>query len=117
MKLRELQERWPHLSDLLTEIVGTQVNLLFGSDVAELIVRLEIWYGPKGCPVGVHARIGWTVTGHVPGYIQRQESLCKVRVGTPDEELNETVKMVEKLQMLLSRSISNKAQALKNKRG
>ena len=93
VKLKELQERWPHLSDLeLTEVVGTQVTLLLGSDVAELIVPLEIRYGPKVSPVGVHTRIGWTVTDRVPGYIQRQESVCKVHVGTPDEELNETVK-------------------------
>ena len=39
MKLQKLQERWPHLSDLvLTEVAGTQVTLLLGSDVAELIV-------------------------------------------------------------------------------
>ena len=40
----------------------------------------------------VRTRIGWTVTGRVPGYIQEQESVCKVHVATPDEELNETVK-------------------------
>ena len=28
----------------------------------------------------------------MPGYIQEQESVCKVHVGTPDEELNETMK-------------------------
>ena len=39
------------------------------------------------------ARIGWTVTGRAPGYIQEQESVCKVHVATPDEELNETVKI------------------------
>ena len=93
VKLRELQEKWPHLSDLeLTEVAGTQVTLLLGSDVTELIVPLEIRHGPKGSPVGVHTRIGWTVTGRVPGYIQGQESVCKVHVATPEEELNETVK-------------------------
>ena len=93
MKLQELQEKWPHLSDLkLAEVAGTQVTLLLGSDVAELIVPLEIRHGPKGSPVGVCTRIGWTVTGRVPGYIQEQESVCKVHVATLDEELNETVK-------------------------
>ena len=93
MKLQELQEKWPHLSDLeLTEVEGNQVTLLLSSDVAELTVPLEIRHGPKGSPVGVRSRIGWTVTGRVPGYIQEQESVCKVHVATPDEELNETVK-------------------------
>ncbi|XP_068690820.1 uncharacterized protein [Montipora foliosa] len=86
VKLRELQEKWPHLSDLeLTEVAGTQVTLLLGSDVAELIVSLEIRHGPKGSPVGVHTRIGWTVSGRVPGYIQGQESVCKVHVATSEE--------------------------------
>ena len=93
MKLQELQEKWPHLPDLdLTEVAGNQVTLLLGSDVAELIVPLEIRHGPKGTPVGVRSRIGWTATGRVPGYIQEQESVCKVHVATPDEEFNETVK-------------------------
>ena len=53
MKLQELQEKWPHLSDLeLTEVAGTQITLPLGSDVAELIVPLEIRHGPKGSPVG-----------------------------------------------------------------
>ena len=93
VKLQELQEKWRHLSDLeLTEVAGTRVTLLLGRDVTELIVPLEIWRGPKDSSVGVGTRIGWTVTGRVPGYVQRQESVCKVHVATPDEELNETVK-------------------------
>ena len=93
MKLQALQEKWPHLSDLeLDEVAGNPVTLLLGRDVAELIVPLEIRHGPKGSPVGVRSRIGWTVTGRVPGYIQEQESVCKVHVTTPEEELNETVK-------------------------
>ena len=44
VKLREL-----HLLGLkLTEVTGTQVSLLFGSDVTEIIVPLEIRHGPKG---------------------------------------------------------------------
>lgn len=86
MKLQELQEKWPHLSDLeLTEVAGTQVTLLLSSDVAELIVPLEIRHGPKGFPVGVRTGIGWTV-------IKEQETVCNVHVATPDEELNESVK-------------------------
>ena len=93
VKLKELQERWPHLSDLeLTEVAGTQVTLLLGSDVPELIVPLETRHGPKGSPVGVRTGIGWTVTGRLRGHIQECESVCKVHVATPDEELNETVK-------------------------
>ena len=76
----------------LTEVAGTQVTLLLGSDVPELTVPLETRHGPKGSPVAVHTRIGWTVTGRLPGHIQECESVRKVHVATPDEELNETVK-------------------------
>ena len=49
MELQELQEKWPHLSDLeLAEVAGNQVTLLFGSDVAEVVVPLETRHGPKG---------------------------------------------------------------------
>ena len=76
----------------LTEVAGTQVTLLLGSDVPELTVPLETRHGPKGSSVGVRTRIGWTLTGRLPGHIQECESVCKVHVATPDEELNETVK-------------------------
>ena len=42
----------------------------------------------KGFPLGVRIRIGWTVTGRLPGHIQECESVCKDHVATPDEQLN-----------------------------
>ena len=93
LNLKEVQDKWPHLSDIeLTEVAGTQVTLLLGSDVPELIVPLETRCGPNGSPIGIRTKIGWTITGRLPGYIQDCESVCKVHVTTPDEELNETVK-------------------------
>ena len=65
----ELQEKWPHLADLeLTEVSVTRVALLLGSDVPELIVPLETRCGPKGSPVGVRTKLGWTVAGRLTGY-------------------------------------------------
>ena len=93
VELKELQEKWPHLLDLeLTEVAGTQVTLLLGSDVPELIVPLETRSGSKGSPVGIRTELGWAITGRLPGYIQDSESVCKVHVVTADEELHETVK-------------------------
>ena len=93
MNFRELQEKWPHLTDLeLTEVSVTRVTLLLGSDVPELIVPLETRCGPKGSPVGVRTKLGWTVTGRLPGYIKDGKSVYKVHVATPDEVLHETVK-------------------------
>ena len=76
----------------MTEVAGTQVTLLLGSDVPELIVPLETRSGPKGSPVGIRTELGWAITGRLPGYIQDSESVCKVHVVTADEELHETVK-------------------------
>ena len=53
---------------------------------------IETQCGPKGFPVGVSTKIGWTVTGRLPGYIRDSKSVYKVHVATPDEVLHETVK-------------------------
>ena len=69
VNFRELQEKWPHLADLeLNEISLTPVTLPLASDVPELIVPLETRCGPKGSPVGVLTKLGWTVTGRLSGY-------------------------------------------------
>ena len=66
VKFRELQEKWPHLAELeLNEVSVTPVTLLLASDVPELIVPLETRCGPKGSPVGVRTKLGWTVTSRV----------------------------------------------------
>lgn len=41
--------------------------------------------------MGVCTRIGWTVTGRLAGHVRECESVCKVQIANPDEELNETV--------------------------
>lgn len=85
VNLRELQE-WPNLADLeLTEVSVTQVMLLLDSDVPELIVPPETQCGPEGSPVVVCTKIGWTVTGRVPGYIEHNKSVWKVHVATKPE--------------------------------
>ena len=61
-------------------------------NVPELIVPLETRCGPKSCPVGVRTKLGWTVTGRPPGYIEDGEPVYKVHIATPDELLHETVK-------------------------
>ena len=41
--MRKVTSKWPHLSDLkLPEADGSQVSVLLGSDVAEIIVPLEV---------------------------------------------------------------------------
>lgn len=53
---------------------------------------LESQYGPKGSPVSVRTKLGWTVTNRLPGYNGDGESVYKVHIATPDEVLHETVK-------------------------
>ena len=66
VNFRELQEKWPHIADLeLDEVSVTPVTLLVASAVPELIVPLETRCGPKGSPVGVRTKLGWTVTSRV----------------------------------------------------
>ena len=66
VNFRELQEKWPHIADLeLDEVSVTPVTLLVASDVPKLIVPLETRCGPKGSPVGVRTKLGWTVTSRV----------------------------------------------------
>ena len=90
---RELQEKWPHLADLeLYEVSVTPVTLHLASDVPELIVPLETRCGPKGSPAGVRTKLGWTVAGRLPAYIEHGESVYKVHIATPDEVLHKTVK-------------------------
>ena len=66
VNFRELQEKWPHLVDLeLNEVSLTPVTLLLASDDRGLIAPLETRCGPKGSPVGVRTKLGWTVTSRV----------------------------------------------------
>ena len=93
VNFKELQEKWPHLADLeLNEVSVTPVTLLLASDVPELLVPLETRCGPKVSTVGVRTKLGWTVTGRLPGYIEQGESVYKVHIATPDEVLHKTVK-------------------------
>ena len=71
VNFRELREKGHHLANLeLTDVSVTRVTLLLGSDAPEAIVPLEIRFGPKGSPVVVRTKLGWTVTGRLPGYIE-----------------------------------------------
>ena len=53
--------------------------------VAEIIVPLETRCGPRGTPIGARTKLGWTVTGRLPGYVQDSESIFTVSISSPDE--------------------------------
>ena len=43
-------------------------------------------------PYGIKTKLGWAVTGNLPGYARNSESVYFVHVASPGEELNELVK-------------------------
>ena len=46
---------------------GAELKVVLGSGVTEIIIPREIREGPKCSPFGVKTKLGWTVTGNLPG--------------------------------------------------
>ena len=87
------KSQWRHLADLkLKDMHAVEVKVVLGSDVTEIIIPQEVREGPRGSPFGVRTKLGWVVTGNLPGYVRNSESVYFVRVASPEEELNELVK-------------------------
>ena len=76
----------------LKDMHAVEVKVVLGSDVTEIIIPREVREGPRGSPFGVRTKLGWVVTGNLPGYVRNSESVYFVRVASPEEELNELVK-------------------------
>ena len=87
------KSQWRHLAALkLKDMHAVEVKVVLGSDVTEIIIPREVREGPRGSPFGVRTKLGWMVTGNLPGYVRNSESVYFVRVASPEEELNELVK-------------------------
>ena len=56
---------------------------MLGSDVTEIIIPREVCQGPKGSPFRTKTKLGWVVTGDLPGYARNSESVCFVHVNSP----------------------------------
>ena len=69
-----------------------EIKVILGSDVTEIIIPREVQEGPRGSPFGIKTKLGWTVTGTLPGYSRNSKSVCFIYVASPEEELNELVK-------------------------
>ncbi|XP_067674852.1 uncharacterized protein [Haliotis asinina] len=71
--VKDLQIRWPHLRDYpLPSIYNAQPVILIGSDYADLILPQEpVHFGPKGAPVAVHTRLGWSLQGQADMHLPR----------------------------------------------
>ena len=59
-------ERWCHLSDVhIPELEGCDVTLLIGSDMAHLLIHLEVRQGRWDEPIAIKTPLGWTLFGIV----------------------------------------------------
>ena len=59
-------ERWCHLSDVdIPELEGCDVTLLIRSDMAHLLIHLEVRQGRWGEPIAIKTPLGWTLFGNV----------------------------------------------------
>ena len=82
VNMEHVKSQWIHLEDLeLKNVNGAEVKVVLGNDVTEIIIPREIREGPKGSPFGVKTKLGWTVTGNLPGYVRNSESVYLVHVG------------------------------------
>ena len=90
---KSIVSQWNHLVDLeLKDTDEAEVEVVLGSDVTDIIIPSEVREGPKGSSFGIKTKLGWVVTGHLPGYPRNSESVCVVHVNSPEEELHELVK-------------------------
>ena len=82
VNMEHVKSPWIHLEDLeLKNVNGAEVKVVLGNDVTEIIIPREIREGPKGSPFGVKTKLGWTITGNLPGYVRNSESVYLVHVG------------------------------------
>ena len=90
---RSVESQWSHLVDLeLKDMDQVEVEVVLSIDVTEIIIPREVREGPKGSPFGIKTKLGWVVTGHLPGYARNSESVCFVHVNSPEEEMYEFLK-------------------------
>ncbi|XP_028413784.1 uncharacterized protein LOC114536629 [Dendronephthya gigantea] len=93
INLTDLKSKWSHLKDVdIVEANGYEVSMLIGSDCLDIILPIETRIGPKGTPVGVCTKLGWTITGPMPEHVRDSETILSIHVPPPDEELHNKVK-------------------------
>ncbi len=60
----DVKSKWPHLKEIdIPEASSCDVSLLIGSDCLDIILPTETRCGPRGTPVGIRTKLGWTITG------------------------------------------------------
>ncbi|XP_048576192.1 uncharacterized protein LOC116619385 [Nematostella vectensis] len=91
---KEAAKRWNHLEGVnLQTLEAGDVTLLIGSDMAHLLVHLDVRQGRPGEPIAVQTPLGWTLFGRLgravqPNLMHVHSNLTLLKVG---ELLNEQV--------------------------
>ncbi|KAK3724598.1 hypothetical protein QZH41_001749 [Actinostola sp. cb2023] len=75
--------RWKHLEGVpLPDIKETEAKLLIGSNMAHLLVHLEIRQGQPDEPIAVRTALGWTLFGNVNA--KQNKRICSNKVTLRD---------------------------------
>ena len=65
MSKKATMAQWGHLSDVdLPELEGSDVMILIGSDMAHLLIHLEVRQGRLDEPIAIKTPLGWTLFGN-----------------------------------------------------
>ncbi len=93
VNLVDVKSKWPHPKEIdIPEASSCEVSFLIGNDCLDIILPIETRCGARGTPVGIRTKLGWTITGPLPGYIRNSEGIFHAYVRSPDEELHSQVK-------------------------
>ena len=93
INVEDVKSKWSHLNDInIPEATSCDVSLLIGSDCMDIILPIETRCGPRGTPVGIRTKLGWTISGPLPDHLRTSEKVFHTYVQPPDEELNNRVK-------------------------
>ena len=59
-------EQWNHFLNIdLPELDGGNVKVLIGSDMAHVLIHLDVHQGRRDEPIAVKTPLGWTLFGNV----------------------------------------------------
>ena len=109
-------EQWAHLSDVdLPEVKGCDMMILIGSDMAHLLVHLEVRQGRWDESIAVKTPLGWTLFGNVS---QGRCGTMNVNILTSDKEstLQHQIERFWEIDSFASKQVPESTLSVKDKR-
>lgn len=81
----DVKSKWSHLKDInIPEATSCDVSLLIGSDCMDINLPIETRCGPRGTPVGIRTKLGWTISGPLPDHLRTFEKVFHTYVQPPE---------------------------------